>query len=237
MAETPRPPILELINVTKDYGDPALEGEAVAVIKNINLTILTGESVAITGPSGSGKTTLLNLIGALDRPSSGQVLIGGINLAGLGDRELAQLRNQRIGFVFQTHHLLPQCTALENVLVPTLASKNRLPHTKALDIAMRLLKRVGMADYTRYLPSQLSGGQSQRVAIVRALINRPAILLADEPTGSLDRIAAESLTELLLELNREENITLIISTHAARLASRMGRVLELYDGDLCYGRS
>lgn len=237
MAETPRPPILELINVTKDYGDPTLKGEAVAVIKNINLTILTGESVAITGPSGSGKTTLLNLIGALDRPSSGQVLIGGINLAALDDRKLAQLRNQRIGFVFQTHHLLPQCTVLENVLVPTLASKNRLLRTQAPDIAIRLLKRVGMADYTRYLPSQLSGGQSQRVAIVRALINRPAILLADEPTGSLDRIAAESLTELLLELNREENVTLIISTHAARLASHMGRVLELYDGDLCYGRS
>jgi ABC-type lipoprotein export system ATPase subunit len=221
-------PLMVLENVTKCYDSPGGE-VAPAVLQEVSLTVAAGESVAIVGPSGSGKSTLLNIMGTLDRPTSGRVLLDRQDLSDLGDNALAAFRNQRIGFVFQLHHLLPQCTALENVLVPTLAGGGP---KDADDRARQLLERVGLKDRMDYRPGQLSGGERQRVAVARALINRPALLLADEPTGSLDRAAAEHLADLLAELNHEEGVTLVVVTHSAPLAERMGRMIELRDGHL-----
>jgi lipoprotein-releasing system ATP-binding protein len=221
-------PLIILENVTKRYDGPA--GESVApVLQGISLSLMAGESVAVVGPSGSGKSTLLNIMGTLDRPTSGRVALDGKDLATQDDDALAALRNKRIGFVFQLHHLLPQCTALENVLVPTLAGNSP---DGAETRAVKLLQRVGLKDRMDYRPGQLSGGERQRVAVARALINKPALLLADEPTGSLDRAAAEHLTDLLAELNREEHVTLVVVTHSPALAARMDRVLGLRDGQL-----
>jgi len=172
----------------------------------------------------------LNLIGALDVPTSGTLTIASRDLAKLNTDELADLRNQEIGFIFQLHFLLPQLTVLENVLTPTLASKQ--PHPDAESRAHRLLDRVGLGERKNARPGQISGGERQRAAVVRALINEPKLLLADEPTGSLDRKSANSLTELLLELNREEGVALVVVTHAEALAQRMSRILELRDGRL-----
>ena len=191
----------------------------------------------IVGPSGCGKSTLLNIIGALDRPTSGRVLFDGQDLAALDDNELAKIRNKQIGFVFQMHHLLPQCTVLENVLVPTLAGKDRSAMEQARERATNLLQRVGLKEFLLHRPGQLSGGQRQRVAVVRALINQPKLLLADEPTGSLDREASEKIADLLVELNRSEKVTLIVVTHSHELAKRMGRVVELTEGSLKDRRS
>jgi len=221
--------ILEFQDVSKRYESQGAAGGPL-VLHGVDLTVAAGESLAIVGPSGSGKSTLLNLAGALDRPTSGKVLLGGRDLSDLGDRDLAALRNRGIGFVFQLHHLLPQCTIWENVLLPTLAG--HAPGENAEPRARRLLERVGLADRLGHRPGQLSGGERQRVAVVRALINQPDLLLADEPTGSLDRAAAENLVRLLVELNREERVTLIVVTHAMNLARQMGRVLELRDGVL-----
>lgn len=223
--------MLELINVEKSYPSPTDTGTLI-VLKDIILKIEKGQSVAIVGPSGCGKSTLLNIIGALDRPTSGQVLFDGKDLANTGDIELARIRNKEIGFVFQLHHLLPQCTILENVLVPTLAEKNRTKSVEAKERAVSLLDRVGLKDWLLHRPGQLSGGQRQRVAVVRALINQPKLLLADEPTGSLDEHAAQNIAELLVELNRSEQVTLILATHSIKLAEHMGRVLELSNGTL-----
>ena len=222
--------ILELIHVAKAYGDDARAGES--VLRDVNLRVRRGESVAIVGPSGSGKSTLLNIASGLDRPSGGQVLLEGEDLSLLSEAELAAVRNLRVGFVFQLHHLLPQCTIWENVLMPTLAG-----HTEeaAGDLELRakiLLDRVGLLERLEHRPGQLSGGERQRVAVVRALINEPAVLLADEPTGSLDRAASDNLAQLLVELNTEQQTTLVVVTHAMHLAERMGRVLELRDGAL-----
>ncbi|HVF10990.1 MAG TPA: ABC transporter ATP-binding protein [Abditibacteriaceae bacterium] len=222
-------PLLELINITKRYASGDVE--AAPVLNDVTLCIAPGESVAITGPSGSGKSTLLNIMGALDQPTSGRVLLETRDLGQLNGKELAEVRNRQIGFVFQLHHLLPQCTVLENVLVPTLVS-NRSAHQESTSRALRLLERVGLSHRLSYRPGQLSGGERQRVAVVRALINAPKLLLADEPTGSLDRAAAENLAQLLVELNREENVTLIVVTHSTELASRMARRLELCGGSL-----
>jgi lipoprotein-releasing system ATP-binding protein len=200
------------------------------ILKDVTLQIARGESVAIVGPSGSGKSTLLNIIGTLDRPTSGEVLLDGNDLAKLDEKQLAHVRNHQIGFVFQAHHLLPQCSVLENVLVPTLADK-----TSAADAEQRargLLKRVGLSERVEHRPGQLSGGERQRAAVVRALIMKPQVLLADEPTGSLDRAASNELGQLLVDLNREENVTLIVVTHAPDLAKRMSRVLEIREGHL-----
>ena len=226
-------PLLRLENVSKDYS--AAEGTPpVRVLRDISLDLDRGASLAIIGPSGCGKSTLLNIIGTLDRPTSGRVLLDGRDLSGLSELDLAALRNRQIGFIFQSHHLLPHCTVWENVLVPTLADptftkgKTEQPEQRA----QRLLQRVGLAERQHHRPSQLSGGERQRVAVVRALINQPPLLLADEPTGALDRAAAEGLGELLVDLNREEGVTLIVVTHALDLARRMGRVMELRDGTL-----
>jgi len=223
--------MLELINVEKSYPSPADTGSAL-VLKDIMLRVEKGQAIAIVGPSGCGKSTLLNIIGALDHPTSGRVLFDGKDLAGMNDIELAGIRNSEIGFVFQLHHLLPQCTVLENVLVPTLAEKNRTKSSEAKERAVNLLERVGLKDWLLHRPGQLSGGQRQRVAVVRALINKPKLLLADEPTGSLDEHAAQNIAELLVELNRSEQVTLILATHSIKLAENTGRVLELSNGML-----
>jgi lipoprotein-releasing system ATP-binding protein len=223
--------MLELIDVSKSYDWPGQEG-ALSVLKNITLKVDKGESVSIVGPSGSGKSTLLNIIGALDRPSSGRVLLEGRELAGLDDDELSRIRNREVGFVFQLHHLLPQCTVLENVLVPTLVEKNGESRKAVEERASMLLERVGLSEWSRHRPGELSGGQRQRAAVVRALINTPKLLLADEPTGSLDKESADNIGRLLVELNRSEGAALIVVTHSVTLAANMGRVLELNDGVL-----
>jgi ABC-type lipoprotein export system ATPase subunit len=224
-------PLLRLENVSKNYR--AAEGSApVTVLRNISLEIATGESVAIIGPSGSGKSTLLNIIGTLDHADSGRVLLGEKDLSAQDERALATIRNREIGFIFQAHHLLPHCTVWENVLVPTLAEKGAASTNGAEERADRLLKRVGLGERTHHRPGQLSGGERQRVAVVRALINQPRLLLADEPTGALDRASADELAKLLGELNREENVTLIVVTHALDLARQMGRLFEIQNGQL-----
>ena len=204
-------------------------GVPVEVLRGVSLQVAAGESVAVTGPSGSGKATLLQLIGAMDRPDSGEVSVNGRELSGLTDRERALFRNRDVGFVFQAHHLLPQLTSLENVLVPTWGgglSEQRLER------ALSLLKRVGMGERLSHFPGQLSGGERQRVAVARALVMTPCLVLADEPTGALDQKAATGLVELLLELNAEEKTTLIVVTHAESCAQRMGRQVCLRDGRL-----
>ncbi len=210
------------------------------VLRGVSLRVERGESLAVVGPSGSGKSTLLHIIGTLDRPTSGRVLLEQTDLATLDDAVLAAVRNRRIGFVFQQHYLLPQCTVWENVLLPTLArasasdSQNADPNRSEPPAARarRLLERVGLGQRLAHRPGQLSGGERQRVAVVRALINRPQLLLADEPTGALDQAAATALGQLLVELNREEGVTLIVVTHALELARRMDRLFRLEAGKL-----
>jgi len=219
--------ILELAGVTKSYASP--EGVETPVLRGIDLKLAAGESMAIAGPSGCGKSTLLNIIGTLDRPTSGTVTLTGRDVPSLTEKQLAELRSGVIGFVFQFHHLLPQCSILENVLVPTLVGK---PSEDPEGRARKLLERVGLGSRLTHRPGQLSGGECQRAAVVRALINRPQLLLADEPTGSLDRGSAADLAQLLGELNREEGVALVYVTHSADLAARAGRVLELRDGRL-----
>ncbi|HEY1172858.1 MAG TPA: ABC transporter ATP-binding protein [Verrucomicrobiae bacterium] len=222
--------LLRLEGLSKQY--PSAEGAApLYILKEVTLDIAQGEAVAIIGPSGSGKSTLLNVLGTLDKPSAGKVTFGGRDVTQLDELALAALRNSEIGFIFQSHHLLPQCTVLENVLVPTLAADGkRGPET--VERAKRLLERVGLAQRLSHQPGQLSGGERQRVAVVRALINQPKLVLADEPTGALDRVSADNLAQLLVELNKEEGVTLIVVTHALDLAKKMNRILELQDGKL-----
>jgi lipoprotein-releasing system ATP-binding protein len=221
--------MLELIHVAKKYDSPG-DKQGLSVLKDITLKVEQGRSLVIVGPSGSGKSTLLNIMGALDIPSSGQVLFDGQDLASMSEPELAVIRNKQIGFVFQLHHLLPQCTVLENVLVPTLADKKRHSMKEVSNRAAQLLERVGLKEFLLYRPGELSGGQRQRVAVVRALINNPKLLLADEPTGSLDKDSSENIADLLVELNRSEKVALVVVTHSLGLAERMGRVMELSDG-------
>jgi len=225
------PILLRLRDVSKRF-DSVSSAERLEILRGVSLEIVQGESVAIVGPSGSGKSTLLNIIGTLDRPSSGQVWLGDKDLSQLDDIELAAVRNQQIGFVFQSHHLLPQCSVLENVLVPTLANRSAQSPSDAEERARQLLNRVGLSDRLAHRPGQLSGGERQRVAVVRGLINRPQLLLADEPTGALDHTSATGLSQLLVDLNRESGVTLIVVTHALDLAKRMGRILQLANGQL-----
>jgi lipoprotein-releasing system ATP-binding protein len=223
--------MIDLIDVSKTYGEPA-GPNAVRVLHGVNLRIGGGESVVIVGPSGCGKSTLLNLIGGLDHPTAGRVMFDGRNLADLNDGDLSRMRSREIGFVFQLHHLLPQCTVLENVLVPTLAERGGASQPEQRDRAEALLARVGLKDRMSHRPGELSGGQRQRAAVARALINRPKLLLADEPTGSLDENTSQSIADLLVELNRDEGVTLVVVTHAMALARRIGRVMELHGGTL-----
>jgi ABC-type lipoprotein export system ATPase subunit len=214
-------PFLSLLDIRKRY-DAGTE-----VLRGVSLSLQSGSSLGIVGASGCGKSTLLNIIGTLDRPDAGRVEVDGTDLLSMDARQTALFRNRRIGFVFQLHHLLPQCTVLENVLVPSLVAD---PGAGADERAHRLLDRVGLKERMLHRPGQLSGGERQRVAVVRALINRPDLLLADEPTGALNRQGADELLDLLLELNREENLTLVMVTHSMRLAERLERVVRLENG-------
>lgn len=222
---------LELVAVGKQYA-AAEGGGAVPILRDVHLTLRAGESVAFVGPSGSGKTTLLNLVGTLDRPDTGQIRLAGQDLTQLDDAGLARVRNRELGFVFQSHHLLPHLSVLENVLVPTLAEPDPVRRQAAPERARRLLKRVGLDHRLAHRPGQLSGGERQRVAVVRAMINEPKLLLADEPTGALDQKSARELGHLLGELNHEEGVTLIVVTHSLELARELGRRFELIDGRL-----
>lgn len=227
MSPAESPPLLELRHVSKAYPGAV----PVSVLSEAHLRVARGESVAILGPSGCGKSTVLNLLGTLDRPDSGSVSFDGREVAGLDAAELARVRNRSIGFIFQNHHLLPQCTALENVLLPTLAGGSESP--KAAEArALQLLERVGLGARVNHLPGQLSGGERQRTAVVRALINQPLLVLADEPTGALDRVSADTLGRLLVELNRNDGVALVVVTHSVELAQQMGRIVELRDGKL-----
>lgn len=223
--------ILELNDVKKSYHINDSDNFQ-DVLKGVSLSVKKGETLAITGPSGSGKSTLLNLIGALDTPDSGDIILNGRNICGLSSDELAELRNKETGFIFQMHHLLPQCTVIENILIPTIPLKNRPENSVLMERAEKLLERVGLKDKKESRPGQLSGGESQRVAFVRALINNPSLILADEPTGSLDAENSLQLTDLLLDLNREENVTMIVVTHSSEIASKMGRSIEIRNGGL-----
>ena len=205
-------------------------GDPLVVLRDVSFELADGENLAVLGPSGSGKSTLLNILGTLEPPTTGRVLLSGSDVAALDETSLAAFRNRRIGFVFQEHHLLPQCSVLENVLVPTIAAGPMPP--EALDRARVLLDRVGLGDRLDHRPAELSGGQRQRAALARALVNGPSLLLADEPTGNLDRTSADAVAELLLELQRQEKMMLIVATHSMRLAGRMSRQMELVDGRL-----
>jgi lipoprotein-releasing system ATP-binding protein len=221
-------PLAELRHVTKAY-----RAAETPVLSGCDLAIGDAETVAIVGPSGSGKSTLLNLLGALDKPDAGEVVVAGENLAQLNPTALAEFRNTKVGFVFQLHHLLPQCTVLENVLVPTLARKGSGAERERYRArARQLLESVGLGHRLDHRPGQISGGERQRAAVARALVLEPKLLLADEPTGALDRANAEKLIDLLTELNTREKVAIAMVTHASDLARRMSRVLELRDGKL-----
>jgi len=228
--------LLELVGVGKAYpGVGRADGQA--VLDGLDLRVSAGQSLAIVGPSGCGKSTLLNIIAALDRPTSGKVLLAGQDLSTMTDGQLAAIRGRQIGLVFQLHHLLPQCTILENVLLPTLTAGEDRTAAQAQAEALRLLNRVGLSHRLHHRPGQLSGGECQRAAVVRALINSPRLVLADEPTGSLDRSSADELGRLLVEINRDEGVTLIVVTHSLGLAGLMARRLELRAGKLTQPRA
>jgi lipoprotein-releasing system ATP-binding protein len=219
-------PIIELKNLTKSYKN----GMEFRALDSANLRIEKGEFVAIVGPSGSGKSTLMHLIGLLDTPSSGTLLIDSNDVTKLSDKERSEMRNRMLGFVFQYHHLLPDFTALENVIMPLLiAGKNR---KEAKAIAEKLLKEVGLEDRMDHRPGELSGGQNQRVAVARALSCSPAIVLGDEPTGNLDTKTGDMIYELLRRLNKEYNQTFIVVTHNEDLASKADRIIRLVDGKI-----
>jgi lipoprotein-releasing system ATP-binding protein len=218
---------LQVVDVTKEYPTRA---EPLVVLRGCSLELSAGENAAILGPSGSGKSTLLYAIGTLDRPTGGRITLDGVDPFGLSEPELANFRNRRIGFVFQDHHLLPQCTVLENVLVPTLA--DAAVTSDLLQRAERLLDRVGLAARREHRPAELSGGERQRVAIARAMVHKPTLLLADEPTGNLDRTTAAQIGDLLLELQRDEGTMLLVVTHSTELAARFSRRVELDEGKL-----
>ena len=219
-------PIIELKNLTKVYKN----GVEFSALDNANLRIKKGEFVAIVGPSGSGKSTLMHLIGLLDTPSSGTLLIDGNDVTKMSDKERSGMRNRMLGFVFQYHHLLPDFTALENVMMPLLiAGKSK---DEAKDIAEKLLKEVGLEDRMDHRPGELSGGQNQRVAVARALSCSPAIVLGDEPTGNLDTKAGDLIYELLRKLNKEYNQTFIVVTHNEDLAGKADRIIRIVDGKI-----
>jgi len=218
---------LEVQHLCKDY--PTRSG-SLPVLRDLNLKLERGESLAVMAPSGSGKSTLLHILGTLDSPSSGSVRLNDKDPFALSERELADFRNRAIGFVFQDHHLLPQCSVLENVLIPTLVGNHKTSDVEAW--ARKLLERVGLSGRLEHRPAELSGGEKQRVALARALIHRPSLLLADEPTGNLDRRSAQSVGQLLLELHRQEQTILMVVTHSQELAKDFPQRFEMIDGRL-----
>ena len=215
-------------NLEKAY--PTRSGP-LSVLRNVNLRLERGESLAVMGPSGCGKSTLLHILGTLDEPTGGTVTLEGTNPFVLPEPKLAAFRNRRIGFVFQDHHLLPQCTVLENVLLPTLVNSESKP-AEVIKYARELLEKVGLSQRIEHYPAELSGGERQRVAVARALVQKPVLLLADEPTGNLDRDNARAIGELLLDLHRQERTILIVVTHSADLAKTFPRTVEVADGML-----
>lgn len=217
-------PLIRAVNLHKTYGD----GEPVHVLTGLSLAISRGEKVAILGQSGVGKSTLLHILGALDRPTRGEVLFDGVDLTRLDDRELAHFRNREIGFVFQFHHLLPDFTALENTMMPALIRGTG--RDQAAELAKRILRQVGLENRLHHKPGELSGGEQQRVAVARAVVMSPRLLLADEPTGNLDPSTAEEVHALLLELNRSQGVTLVMATHNERLARLADRTLVIESG-------
>jgi len=221
---------LTVDGLTKEF---VTEAGRLVVLNGAGLRMQRGEALAVTGPSGSGKSTLLYILGTLERPTAGSVRLLGEDAFARSDAELARYRNQKIGFIFQDHHLLPQCNVVENVLIPALAGRGA--GTAESQRAMELLDRVGLKSRVSHRPGQLSGGERQRVAVCRALINEPVLLLADEPTGNLDRANAEAVGDLLLELNRSQHTVLICVTHSTELAARFPRRAELVDGRLIEG--
>ncbi|MDB5310390.1 MAG: transporter ATP-binding protein [Gemmataceae bacterium] len=219
---------LEAHNLSKEY---ATRSGPLSVLRAVNLTLNRGDALAVMGPSGSGKSTLLHILGTLDHPTGGTVTLEGTNPFTLAEADLAAFRNRRIGFVFQDHHLLPQCSVLENVLIPTLVNTSTKPaETEAY--ARQLLDRVGLGNRLDHRPAELSGGERQRVAVARALVLKPVLLLADEPTGNLDRKNAQSVGALLLDLHRQENTILVVVTHSAELGRLLPRRMEMNDGML-----
>jgi ABC-type lipoprotein export system ATPase subunit len=220
--------LLQLNHISKAYGVPGWDNHQV-VLDDVSLEVGRGQRIAVTGPSGSGKTTLLNMAGSLDKPDMGQVWYGDQDITTLSGRELEEYRNQVVGFVFQQHHLLPQFTLFENVLLPTLPNKNA---KEAGERAEELIRRTGLWKHRHKKPGELSGGESQRTAVVRALINRPDLLLADEPTGSLDHENSSLLIDMLLEFSRTDDVALVVVTHSQELAGRMDTIYRLQSGKL-----
>ncbi len=215
--------ILECKNLVKRYGELDVD-----VLKGVDLNISVGERVAIMGASGSGKSTLLHLLGGLDKPTSGEVILNGVNLNKVNGSKLAKLRNESLGFIYQAHHLLGEFTVLENVAMPLLIGKESVKNAQKR--ATELLHRVGLGHRIEHKPGELSGGERQRAAVARALINKPALVLADEPTGNLDSKTAEAVYQLMLELNYELQVSFLIVTHDHDLASKLGKVLHMEDG-------
>ena len=223
--------MIEISNLSKSFPSPDGE-EMVHVFSGVDLVVEEGSSVAIVGPSGSGKSTLLNIIGLLDKPSGGKIIVDQKDLTRLHEAEVSEYRNQTVGFVFQAHHLLPSCTVLENVMLPGLAGFGTKVTGELKDRANDLLEEVGLGHRVTHLPGQISGGERQRVAIARSLINQPSVLLADEPTGALDRKNSEHLVNLLKQLNDEKSLTLVMVTHSAESASQMKQSYHLDEGSL-----
>ncbi len=216
--------IIQIKNLTKIFGD----GVEIKALDGVDLNIERGEFLAIIGPSGSGKSTLLNQIGILDTPTSGTILLNGIDVTEMSDKQRSRTRNKELGFIFQYHHLLPDFNALENVMMPLLISG--VKSSQAREVARKVLDEVGLGDRMDHRPNQLSGGQNQRVAIARALVNKPSIVIGDEPTGNLDSKASENIYELLRKLNHEHNQTFILVTHDEHMAAKTDRIIRLVDG-------
>jgi lipoprotein-releasing system ATP-binding protein len=217
---------IELNNITKRY-----DGNSRPVLDNISIKISEGSTIAVVGPSGSGKSTLLNLLGTLDFPTAGEVLLNGKNTSSLATEDLVKLRNNNLGFIFQTHLLLPQLTVIENVLLPVIP-QDKIKQKSAPERAYRLLNSVGLADKTQRFPGEMSVGECQRVSVIRALINQPELLLADEPTGSLDHDSAEKLIDMLMEIRQIQPFTLVAVTHSSDVAKRMEITYMLINGKI-----
>ena len=218
--------IIQIKNLTRIFGD----GVEIKALDGVNLDIKRGEFLSIIGPSGSGKSTLLNQIGILDTPTSGTILLNGVDVTKMSDKKRSRTRNKELGFIFQYHHLLPDFNALENVMMPLLISG--IKSSQARKVARKVLDEVGLGDRMKHRPNQLSGGQNQRVAIARALVNKPSIVIGDEPTGNLDSKASDSIYELLRKLNREYEQTFILVTHDEQMAAKTDRIIRLVDGKI-----